>query len=176
MHVTDKLKDPANGRVLGYLAEYTAVAQVTRAGDPARALLSDSARETLTGDVLVPEASSSGSDLIPHLPNAAVDGRILSVLNGVLLAGQYEVIAISGGTHQGIEPGHVLRVSEARGTAVDRCARINGEGTCVRLRSTRLPAESAGTLLVFRSFDDMSYALIVNESNPLHVGDHVVRP
>jgi LysM repeat protein len=176
MHVADRLKDPDSGKVLGYLANFTGVAQVARAGDPAKVSLSESARETLTGDVLLPESANAAGDYFPHVPARAVSGRILAVVNGVLLAGQYQVVAISGGSNQGIEPGHVLRVNEALKTASDRCARINGEGTCVRFRSERLPVESAGTLLVFRTFDDMSYALVASESSPLHVGDHVVTP
>jgi hypothetical protein len=98
------------------------------------------------------------------------------VVNGVLLAGQYQVVAISGGSNQGIEPGHVLRVNEVGKSAVDHCARIEGNGTCMHFRGERLPVEAAGTLLVFRTYDDMSYALVASESNPLRVGDHVVTP
>jgi hypothetical protein len=176
MHVADRLKDPDSGKVLGYLADFTGVAQVVRAGDPAKVTLSESARETLTGDILLPETASAPGDFYPHAPTHAVNGRILAVVNGVLLAGQYQVVAISGGGNQGIEPGHVLRVNEARKSTRDRCARIQGEGTCTRFGSERLPAESAGTLLVFRSYEDMSYALVASESSPLHVGDRVVTP
>lgn len=176
MHVGNRLKDPDSGKVLGFLTDFTGVAQVVRAGDPARVMLSESARETLTGDVLLPETANTAGDLFPHVPTRAVDGRILAVVNGVLLAGQYQVVAISGGSNQGIEPGHVLRVNEANKSAVDHCARIEGNGTCMHWRSERLPAESAGTLLVFRTYDGMSYALVASESNPLRVGDHVVKP
>jgi len=176
MHVADRLKDPDSGKMLGYLADFTAAGQVTRAGDPAKVTLSESARETLTGDVLLPETSGSAADFFPHAPKHAVNGRILAVVNGVLLAGQYQVVAISGGSNQGIEPGDVLRVNEAQKSAHDRCATIQGEGTCNRFGSERLPVESAGTLLVFRSYENMSYALVAAESNPLHVGDHIVAP
>jgi LysM repeat protein len=176
MHVADRLKDPDSGKVLGYLADFTGVAQVARAGNPAKVTLTESARETLTGDILLPEVSNSASDFYPHAPTHAIKGRLLAVVNGVLLAGQYQVVAISGGANQGIEPGHVLRVNEASERVHDRCARIQGEGTCTRFGSQRLPVESAGTLLVFRSFEGMSYALVVSESIPLHVGDRVVTP
>jgi hypothetical protein len=176
MHVADRLKDPDSGKVLGYLADFTGVAQVARAGDPAKVTLTESARETLTGDILLPEVSNSASDFYPHAPTHPIKGRLLAVVNGVLLAGQYQVVAISGGANQGIEPGHVLRVNEASVRVHDRCARIQGEGTCTRFGSQRLPVESAGTLLVFRTFEGMSYALVVSESIPLHVGDRVVTP
>lgn len=176
MHVADRLKDPDSGKVLGYLADFTGAGQVARAGDPAKLTLNESARETLTGDVLLPETSTSSGDFYPHAPTHAVNGRILAVVNGVLLAGQYQVVAISGGSSQGIEPGHVLRVNEARKSVHDRCARIQGEGTCTRFGNEPLPVEAAGTLLVFRTYEDMSYALVASESNPLHVGDRIVAP
>ena len=176
MHVADRLKDPDSGKVLGYLANFTGVAQVARAGDPAKVTLTESARETLAGDILLPATASAPGDFYPHSPTHAVNGRILAVVNGVLLAGQYQVVAITGGANQGVEPGHVLRVNEANHSTRDRCARIQGEGTCTRFGSERLPVESAGTLLVFRSYEDMSYALVASESSPLHVGDRVVTP
>jgi hypothetical protein len=175
MHLAQPLKVPGHGTV-GYLAQFAGVAEVSKAGDPARAVLTESARETLTGDVLIPEASNLVTDIRPHRPTGKVDSRILAVVNGVLLAGQYQVVAISGGSGEGVEAGHVLQVLEARKDVTDRCARIEGNGTCHSFRDTQLPQEAAGTLLVFRSFEHMSYALIANERIPLHIGDHAVTP
>jgi hypothetical protein len=175
MHLAQPLKVAGHGTV-GYLAQFSGVAEVSKAGDPARALLTESARETLSGDVLIPEASNLVTDIRPHRPTAKVDSRILAVVNGVLLAGQFQVVAISGGSGEGVEAGHVLKVLEATRGVTDRCARIEGTGTCRGFRDTMLPQETAGTLLVFRSFEHMSYALIANESVPLHIGDHAVAP
>jgi hypothetical protein len=176
LHVGEKLKDPDGHRTLGYLANYAGVAQVMRAGDPARVQITESAREVLAGDVLVPESAGKFGDFLPHSPAARVNGRILAVVNGVLLAGQFQVVAIDRGTGDGIEPGHVLRVNDAAQTVRDRCARITGNGTCTRFFDTKLPVEAAGTLLVFRVFEHVSYALVASESVPLSVGDHVVNP
>ncbi len=176
MHVDQRLKDPDGGGTLGYLAIYAGAAQVSLAGDPARARISDSAREILAGDVLVPEVGGSFADFIPHAPSVAVNGRILAVVNGVLLAGQYQVVAINRGSQQGVEPGHVLRVNESPKSVRDSCARIQGEGTCRRFGNVRLPVEAAGTLLVFRVYEHVSYALVASETNPLAIGDHVVNP
>ena len=176
LHVGDKLKDPDGHGSLGYLANYAGVAQVTRAGDPARVQIIDSAREILAGDVLIPESAGSVGDFIPHPPAAQVHGRILAVVNGVLLAGQFQVVAINRGGHDGIEPGHVLRVNESAKSVRDHCARISGEGTCTRFRDTKLPVEAVGSLLVFRVFEHVSYALVATETNPISIGDHVVTP
>ncbi|MDE2251153.1 MAG: LysM peptidoglycan-binding domain-containing protein [Gammaproteobacteria bacterium] len=176
LHVGDKLKDPDGHGALGYLAVYAGTAQVVRAGDPARVQITDSAREVLAGDVLVPEAAGTIGDFIPHSPAAKVHGRIIAIVNGVLLAGQFQVVAINRGSQDGIEPGHVLRVNEAAQTVRDRCARITGNGTCASFFDTKLPVEASGSLLVFRVFEHVSYALIASETVPLGVGDHVVNP
>ncbi len=176
LHVGEKLKDPDGHGSLGYLANYAGVAQVTRAGDPARVQIIESAREVLAGDVLVPESAGSVGDFVPHPPNAQVQGRILAVVNGVLLAGQFQVVAINRGSQDGLEPGHVLRVNELPQRVRDRCARITGNGTCTHLRDTQLPIEAVGTLLLFRVFEHVSYALVAAETNPISVGDHVVKP
>jgi hypothetical protein len=70
----------------------------------------------------------------------------------------------------------VLRVNESPKSVHDSCARIEGEGTCVHFGNVRLPAEAAGTLLVFRVYERVSYALVASETTPLSVGDHVVTP
>jgi LysM repeat protein len=176
LHIGEKLKDPDGHRKLGYLANYAGAAQVMRAGEPARVQITESAREVLAGDVLVPESAGTIGDFLPHSPAAKVNGRIVAVVNGVLLAGQYQVVAINRGSRDGIEPDHVLRVNDQRQTVRDRCARINGEGTCTHLSDTKLPAERAGALLVFRVFDQVSYALVVSATARMSVGDRVINP
>ena len=78
MHIGDKLKDPDGGKMLGYLAEYAGTAVVTRAGNPASALITDSAREVVAGDVLVPETGGSIADIVPHVPAGEVHARAWS--------------------------------------------------------------------------------------------------
>ncbi len=175
MHVGDKLHDPDGGKMLGYLANYAGTAVVTRAGNPASALITDSEREIVAGDVLVPETGGRVADIVPHVPAGEVHARVVSVVNGVLLAGQYQVIAINRGSQQGIEPGHVLRVNESGDQVRDRCATVTGLGTCTA-HKVNLPLESAGTVLMFRIFDHLSYGLIVAETNPIANGDQVIRP
>jgi hypothetical protein len=125
--------------------------------------------------VLVPETGGSVADIVPHVPSGPVNARVVSVVNGVLLAGQYQVVAINRGSLDGIEPGHVLRVNEYGDHVRDHCATVAGLGTCVG-HSVNLPQESAGTLLMFRVFDHVSYGLVVEITNPIADGDKVVRP
>jgi|KBSSwiStaDraftv2_1062776.scaffolds.fasta_scaffold48184_3 LysM repeat protein len=175
MHIGDKLKDPDGGKMLGYFADYVGTAVVSREGNPASALITESAREIVAGDVLIPEAGGSIADIVPHVPAGKVNGRVVSVVNGVLLAGQYQVVAINRGSEQGIEPGHVLRVLESGDKVRDRCQMIAGKGSCIA-HSANLPSEISGTLLMFRIFDHLSYGLVLDELSPIANGDKVVQP
>jgi hypothetical protein len=176
MHVDEPLKDPQSHRHLGYLAIYTGTAQVTRTGPVARALLVDSARETLEGDVLIPENGNPTGDFLPHPPTQPIDGRVIAVVDNVLLAGQYEIVALNRGSADGLDRGTVLTVDEALKHYADHCASIDGSSTCFFGHSTDLPVESEGTLLVFKTYERMSYALILNDTLPIHIFDHVRNP
>ncbi|HVN99607.1 MAG TPA: LysM peptidoglycan-binding domain-containing protein [Steroidobacteraceae bacterium] len=176
LHIADKLKDPDGHESLGYMAVFSGVAQVMRAGEPARVQIIESEREILAGDVLVPETTGNVGDLVPRSPRTKIHGRIVAVVNGVLLAGQFQSVALNRGSADGLEPGHVLRVNESQQTVHDRCARVTGNATCTHFGDTKLPIEAVGTLLVYRVYDHVSYALVARESIPLSVGDHVVTP
>jgi hypothetical protein len=176
MHIDEELKDPQSGRHLGYLAIYTGTAQLTRTGPVARATLVDSARETLQGDVLIAETSNTTSDFLPHPPRQAIDGRIIAVVNNVLLAGQYEIAALNRGSEDGLDRGTVLTIDEAQKVVDDHCAYTDGVSTCFAGHSTELPVETEGSLLVFKTYEKMSYALIMSSTVPVHIADHVRNP
>ena len=176
MHVDAPLSDPQSGRKLGYLAIYTGTAQLTRPGEVAKVTLTDSARETLQGDVLIAEEMSPSDDFAPHGAKQSIDGRIIAVVNNVLLAGQYEVVAVNRGSTDGLDRGTVLTVDMAGEKISDHCAKINGQSSCWVPHSVRLPDEPAGTLLVFKTYERMSYALILSDTVPINVGDPVRNP
>jgi len=112
---------------------------------------------------------------VPHAPSRPVKAHILAVVNGLRLAGQYQVVALNRGSKQGIEPGHVLRARDSGEQVRDRCASIAAIGTCTA-HTVKLPAEASGTMLVFRVYDRVSFALILDETIPLAVGDLVTEP
>jgi hypothetical protein len=176
MHVDQPLKDPEGNRKLGYLAIYTGTAQLVRPGEIAKATLTDSARETLQGDVLISEDISPTSDFKPHPPSRPVSGEIVAVVEGADLAGQYDVVAINRGSSDGLERGNVLTVEEYPAQSVDECAQIEDRSTCLRHPNTTLPSEVNGTLLVFKTYELMSYALILNDISPIQTYDHVRNP
>lgn len=177
-HIGEALRDPENGDVLGYQAIYTATATVTDAGEPAKAILSDSARETLEGDRLISGEKAATLDLTPRAPERDVRGQIMSVVDGVELIGSYQVVAINRGTRHGLAPGHVLAIDQAGEVVRERAnSRVFGMsmGSAFQPR-VRLPDERAGTLLVFKTYDRMSYGLIVGAQDAIHVADRVRNP
>ena len=176
MHVDEPLNDPQSGRKLGYVAIYTGTAQVTRSGAVSKVTLTDAARETLQGDVLIAADSSPNSDFAPHGPAQAIDGRIIAVEDNVLLAGQYDVVALNRGSQDGLDRGSVLTIDMAGEKVDDHCAKIDGVGDCWVSHGLQLPDESTGTLLVFKTYERMSYALILSDTLPISVGDKVHNP
>lgn len=176
MHIDQPLKDPQGGKHLGYLAVYAGAAQVERAGDSALLVLTDSAQEVARGDVLIPDLSSTVVALVPHAPTQSVSGQVMAIVNGVLVAGQWEVVALNRGSRAGLEPGNVLKAEQAGNTVIDHCANIANSDACGFGHKVKLPAEISGTLLVFKTYEDMSYALVVNVTRPLAIGDTVRNP
>jgi LysM domain len=176
MHIDEPLHDPQSGRKLGYLAIYTGTAQLVRPGNIAKVTLTDSARETLQGDVLIAEDISPTTNFAPHAPSQTVDGRIIAVVNNVLLAGQYEVVAVNRGASDGLDRGAVLTIVQGGKRLDDHCAKIDGESSCWVAGKLRQPDENVGTLLVFKTYERMSYALILADTEPVNIGDVVRNP
>lgn len=178
LHVGEKLRDPDNGRVLGYEALYTATGVIVRPGDPAKLNLLDSARETLRGDILIADNASNPLNFVPRAPSGAVRGRIISVVDSVHLIGQYNIIAINRGTRHGVDAGTVLAVDQRGEVVPDRgAASYDSWGRSDTFaHHVRLPDERAGTVLVFKAFDRMSYALVVAASEQMRINDIVRNP
>jgi LysM repeat protein len=182
MHVSNQLVDPDDGKLLGYEGIYTATALVKRSGEPAKAVLIDPARETLAGDRLMSSDNDVPANFTPSVPTSQIHGNIISVVNGTDLVGQFYVVAINRGKRHGIEPGTVLAIDQAGEVVRDLWAggrsisnSMNGFNTTFVPR-VRLPDERAGTMLVFKVYDRMSYGLIVGASNIIHNGAPVHTP
>ncbi|HVN44233.1 MAG TPA: LysM peptidoglycan-binding domain-containing protein [Steroidobacteraceae bacterium] len=182
MHIATPLVDPDDGKVVGYEGIYTGTALVKRAGEPAKAVLIDPARETLAGDRLVSSETDTPANFTPAPPASDVHGRIMDVVGGTDLVGQFYVVAINRGKRHGIEPGTVLAVDQEGEVVRDlyaggRSIANNPNGfNSTFVPRVKLPNERAGTLLVFKVYDRMSYGLIVGASNIIHIGAPVHNP
>lgn len=186
VHVSDRLRDPQNGHTLGYLGIYTATALISQPStDPARAVLIDTARETLRGDKLVSSDVQVPLNLEPRAPSTQIDGRVAWIVGdtGISdLAGQYDIVVVNRGSDAGLEPGNVLEVDKAGEVVHDTYGEHGGllrhlgsMGTSLAPR-VRLPDERAGTLLIFKTYQNLSFGLIVGASDTIQVGDVVHNP
>ena len=169
-HLGDKYIDPENNDTLGYEATYVGEATVQAWGDPQKAVLTSTARDARPGDRFLAESGNGILDLTfpPHRPAGTVNGQIAAVLSGEAQIGQYDVVLLNRGTKAGVDPGTVLGIYRRGGSAKDTV----GGG----LFSVTLPTERSGTLMVFRSFDNASYAVVMQATREIHVTDVVANP
>jgi LysM repeat protein len=107
------LKDPLSGEVLGYEARDVGDVRVRRFGDAATATTLDvvkSEQEINRGDRLAPAREGAFPSFIPHAPDRAIRGVIMTVDGGVYEAGQFQIVTLNRGARDGIEVGHVLAI------------------------------------------------------------------
>jgi hypothetical protein len=171
VHAGDPLIDPDDDSVLGYEGIYVGHGEVRRAGDPSTFYLTESTREASIGDYLLVEEEPPPTNFFPRPPETDIDGRIISVIDGLSLIGQYQVVVINRGAQDGLEPGNVLRVYQTGEVVPDE---VKKHGLFAE--KVRLPDEPAGTMMVFRTFDRLSYALVMEATSEIRVLDTVRNP
>ncbi|GAB3365429.1 LysM peptidoglycan-binding domain-containing protein [Giesbergeria sinuosa] len=180
------LKHPVTGEVLGYEAQYLGKAELLRGegseistndrGErieeyiPATLSITAIREEIRAGDRLLPAPARSFVNYTPHAPQHEIDARVVSIYNSSALANaaQNQVIAISAGEHDGLQTGHVLHLMTKGAHIQDK--------TDPSRPTLKLPSESNGVAMVFRTFERASYALILNVQTTVRVGDRLVNP
>lgn len=177
VRVGEELRDPDDHSVLGYNGVYTGSGHVTRVGDPVTLVMTESTRETYPGDKLLPGVVDVPLDFIPSTPKNKIDGRIIAVADGVTIIGQYQVVAINRGARDGLIPGNVLAVLSGGNTMRDNLSKgyLSGMPKLFAPKVT-LPEERTGTFMVFKTFDRLSYGLIMEATDTIQVLDHVKTP
>jgi hypothetical protein len=166
VHIGEPLIDPDTNDLLGYHGQQIGEGTLRRTGDPATFALTESSREAKQGDRLVPTSVDVPLNFFPKAPSSSIDGQIISVVGGVTQIGQYQVVVLNRGTNQGLAVGDVLTVFQ-RGSEV----RDHVKGGKVKL-----PDEEAGTIMVFKVYDRISYALVMEATQALHIHDYVRNP
>jgi hypothetical protein len=178
----DNLVDPDTKKVLGVEATYLGDAKITKYGEPASADITKAKEEIFTKDRLVPTGDAVVTNFVPHAPDSAISGRIIKIYGGVAEAGPQSIVSISRGTVDGIEVGHVLainrygRVIKDPEYVKDKDAKNTKSAIGLEPGMVKLPDERIGLLMVFRVFDNVSYALIMQASEPINILDAVNTP
>jgi LysM repeat protein len=177
VRVGEPLRDPEDNRILGYNGVFTGTGHVTRVGDPATLIMSASARETYPGDKLFPGGVDVPLDFTPSTPKRPIKGSIMAVSDGVTVIGQYEVVVVNRGARDGLAPGNVLAVYSVQPDVYDNSKKgfVHPTAT-IFAKKVAVPEERTGTFMVFKTFERMSFGLIMEASDIIRVDDHVETP
>ena len=180
------LRDPSTNQILAYEAHYLGSADLVRGessreitgkdGKPAKEIVPATfdivanKEEMRAGDRLIPEPKREFQTYAPRAPGRVIEGvRVMSIYgNAVARAGQNTVISLNKGAADGLEVGHVMAIIKDGRTVTDN--------TVTPRQEIKLPDESNGLAMVFRIFDKVSYALILQVNDGVKVGDRLVHP
>ncbi len=155
------------GQEMGVELDVVGTAEALAGGDPASLLLQSSNEEVVAGDRVVPMDELAYDPVYyPHPARHPVpEAQVIALSDALAAVGRNQVVALSIGRLEGVDNGQTWTVMHP-GTRIHDPVR-GGEVT--------LPEEFAGHLMVFRSFAHVSYALVMDGTTPVNLGD-VLRP
>jgi len=166
----DTYVDPDTDEVLGYAALYIGSGPIQHFGDPATILLTETTREVRAGYRLRPSDTPDPTlHFQPRPTPPGTEGHIISVIGGVTQIGQFNVVAIDLGTREGMEIGHVMRVFQQGEVIRDRFSDK-------RVDKVKLPDEDAGLVMIFRTYEKVSFGLVMKATRAMHINDYVRTP
>jgi hypothetical protein len=160
--------DPDTGEVLGYEAEdIGAGGLISLKAGVGTLKVNRTTQEIRIGDKLMENQSGPIAGLFhPANPEGVRPGRILRTFGSISSASQFGVIAINRGSQDGVKPGHTFALFNKGEVISDRLSQ----------ETIQLPSERVGMAMVFRTFERVSYALILNSNRPVRVGDEIRPP
>ena len=156
--------DPDTNEVLGVEAIYLGSAEVTEFADVSTVAITQSVQEIYKGDRLVTPSGEMTNNYLPRSPDSNISASVISIYGGVSQAGQNAVITLNKGKRDGLESGHVLALYH-KGEAV------KSDG-----KNFTLPDERYGLIFVFRVFDKVAYALVMQTRLPVQLLDRAQTP
>lgn len=161
-------EDTARKNPIAYEAVYLGTVNVTKPGEVARVHVQESKQEIGVGDRLLPVEAQAFASYVPKAPSTPIEGRVISIYDGVRYAGGAQIITLNRGSNDGLTIGDTLALSRAGETIRDR--------TVPGREFIKLPDEAIGLAFVFRVFPTISYALITRGAQPVTVGDRISNP
>lgn len=163
-----KFIDPDTNEVLGIQALDIGTVKLDNQDSGVATLsVNRTTQEIRLGDRLLPsEERAIDSTFFPSAPQNEIEGSVIAVEGGLTQVGSLDVVALNRGERDGLVIGNVMAIYKNGGKVRDR---IKGD-------VVSLPDEKAGILMVFRTFERMSYALVLEATRPLAVKDKVRNP
>ncbi len=167
----EKLIDPDTKKVLGYEAIYAGEVLINTYGDPAVGELTFTQREVLFGDRLLPTDKSKIDNLyFPRLPDRDLEGKIIHLPDALFGIAKLQVAVINKGSRDGLESGNLLAIYTKGTTVRDHYSRVN------KKVDLDLPDVRSGLMMIFRTFDAVSYGLVLESTRVIHENDMVRTP
>jgi len=165
-----KFIDPDTDELLGDEVKYLGDAIVEKFANISTVRITKTVSEIAKGDYLAPVASAQtlAASYTPHAPDKQILAKVISIYAGVDQAGQSAVITINKGRRDGLENGHVLALYQ-KGEV------LKGGGFFNR-HDTELPDMRYGLIFVFRTFNKVSYALVLQTRLPVQLMDTAHTP
>jgi LysM repeat protein len=164
------LFDPITNELLGYEAIYVGESRLLLRGDPASVRVTSSVREILRNDRVMPmDNSSFERDFFPKPPSSYVSGEIVALVDSISKSGAFQTIAINLGNRDGVSSGNILRIRRNGDVIPDKTEK-DPQFT------VKLPDEQIGMAMIIRSFEKLSYALIMEADMPISIQDYVESP
>ena len=171
--------------VLGYESKFLGTARVEKFGDLATVRIESANEEILVGDRMLPAPRETLVNYVPHAPDKRIDARILRVPYGGLEAARGGIVTLDKGTIDGIEVGHVLAVYRVNAPIED--PRPSRQQTIIlRFLDSTTPFtpreyiqaadERTGLVFVFRTFDRVSFGVLLNSTETVRPGDYARTP
>lgn len=179
-HFSDESGEVELGMELEYLG-FASIAE-NESVDLKRMLINNSSKEIRVGDrLLIREQSRIDATIFPTEPSANLSGRIIAFLGNETLASQLDTVVINLGLRDNLAIGDVLSIQLPGGSMVDEVERSRMTfrerfRTMLKRDSLEMPGKQVGTLLVYKVFEQMSYAVIISSTEPATLNNLVVSP
>jgi len=180
------LRSYDNNEALGYEMRYLGTARVERYGEVSRMQITSAREEILMNDLLVPAPREELVNYVPHAPDKTSDGHIIALYGDSAEAGRGSIVTLDRGATDGMEIGHVLAIYHPTPVIADPRPYDGPEVLSRLVEQTRvivpptrylnIPPERSGLLFVFRVYDRVTYAIVLNAAEPVVVGDLVRKP
>lgn len=160
--------DPDTSTVIGYEAQDVAALKVIAIDGEIATMEVIRSREDVRSEdrVLPSEERNVASVFYPATPKGVKPGSLIHVFGSISFAALDSVVVLNRGEADGVKTGHIFGVLQKSGVIRDR----------IKNELVRLPDERVGLVMVFRTFRNASYALVLRSSRPLKVGDGVREP